>query len=57
MKSKVKSNMEVNFERKIDGQGRVVLPLDMRRSLGLKKGDTVCIDVKDGQIILTSKEK
>ena len=44
--------MDFKFIRKIDDLGRIVIPNDVRKSLGIKKGDKIEIDVTDGYIIL-----
>ena len=49
--------MEVNFERKVDELGRIVLPIEVRRKIQVETGDVLMIDLKDGQITLTPKEK
>ena len=38
--------------RKIDSLGRIVLPLEMRRVLGLETGSALHMELKDGCIIL-----
>lgn len=38
--------------RKIDSIGRIVLPLAMRRALGLETGSALHIECRDGCIIL-----
>lgn len=38
--------------RKVDSLGRIVLPSQLRRTMGLKAGDDVEILVDDGRIIL-----
>lgn len=38
--------------RKIDELGRIVLPVELRRSLGIKERDPLEIYVRDDQIIL-----
>ncbi len=39
-------------ERKIDALGRIVLPSDMRKRLGLAPGDSLCVVFQNGQILL-----
>ncbi len=41
---------------KIDGAGRVVLPADIRRRLGLVAGSTLIVDVVAERIELTPQE-
>ncbi|NLJ74709.1 MAG: AbrB/MazE/SpoVT family DNA-binding domain-containing protein [Firmicutes bacterium] len=38
--------------RKVDDLGRVVLPIELRRSLGIKEKDPLEIYVMDDQIVL-----
>ncbi|MEY3361210.1 MAG: hypothetical protein RL531_929 [Actinomycetota bacterium] len=38
--------------RKVDGLGRVVLPVEVRRSLGIDVGDLVDVAVEDGHVVL-----
>jgi len=42
--------------RKIDSLGRVVLPAEMRRQLGMETGDLVAITVDDGRVVLEKIE-
>jgi transcriptional pleiotropic regulator of transition state genes len=42
--------------RKIDQLGRVVLPVELRRSLGLHEGDLVEVALDDGAVVLTKVE-
>jgi transcriptional pleiotropic regulator of transition state genes len=39
-------------ERKLDALGRIVIPSEMRQTLGLMEGDPVDIEMKNGVIIL-----
>ena len=47
--------MSVVFERKVDELGRIVIPLDLRRLIGLKSGDTINITLGDGKIVIEKK--
>lgn len=38
--------------RKVDEQGRVVLPMDLRSALGIEKKTALEIYIENGQIIL-----
>ena len=38
--------------RTLDELGRIVIPVDVRRSVDLEKGDKIGITVEDGKIIL-----
>ena len=42
--------------RKIDSLGRVVLPAEMRKHLGLETGDLVAIALDDGRITMEKIE-
>jgi transcriptional pleiotropic regulator of transition state genes len=42
--------------RKVDELGRVVLPVEMRRALGINAGDEVDMGVDDGAIVLRKVE-
>ena len=38
---------------KIDEKGRIVIPVEIRDKMGLKKGDNLTLDVKDIRLILS----
>ncbi len=38
--------------RRIDQLGRVVVPAELRRLLGMQEGDTVEISARDGELVL-----
>jgi transcriptional pleiotropic regulator of transition state genes len=42
--------------RKVDQLGRVVLPVELRRTLGLREGDLVEVAVEGSRILLTKVE-
>ena len=42
--------------RKVDELGRIVLPMEFRKSLNIGTGCDVRIDLKDGSIILSPNE-
>lgn len=42
----------LNAVRRVDPLGRLVLPFDVRRTLGIKDGDSLSISIEDGRIIL-----
>ncbi len=42
--------------RSIDDLGRLVLPSDVRKQLGIKRGDYLNIELEDDHIILTKVE-
>lgn len=43
--------------RKVDGLGRVVLPVEVRRSLGIDVGDLVDVAVEDGHVVLRKVQR
>lgn len=43
------------FSTKLSAGGRIVLPAQMRASLGIKEGDELLITVADGEIRITPK--
>jgi transcriptional pleiotropic regulator of transition state genes len=38
--------------RRVDSLGRVVLPADLRRSLGIREGDVLDVSMEDGNLVL-----
>ena len=42
--------------RRVDSLGRVVLPADLRRALGIREGDVLDIAVEDGHLVLSRHE-
>jgi AbrB family looped-hinge helix DNA binding protein len=43
------------FQMKMSEGGRVVIPAEIRRSLGLKEGDTVLFELRDGEAVITTR--
>jgi AbrB family looped-hinge helix DNA binding protein len=43
-------------EVKVETNGRVLLPADVRRKLGVQPGDTLLLDVTDDGILLWTRE-
>ena len=43
--------------KNIDKLGRVVIPSDIRKYLGIKTGDLLTIKLQDNKIILEKEEK
>lgn len=41
------------MERKIDELGRIVIPKDLRKQLGVKNGDPVKLKFADGNIVIS----
>ena len=42
--------------RKVDELGRIVLPIELRRTMGIEEKDALEIFVDDGRIVLTKYE-
>lgn len=47
------ANKKSCFIRKTDDLGRIVIPLDYRRALGVKEGDDMLIQLKNNKVIIT----
>jgi len=37
----------------LNGKGRIVIPGEVREKLGLKRGDTLLLDVRDNEVVLS----
>lgn len=44
----------MSYHAKVSEGGKIVLPAEVRRELGLKPGDTLVIDREDGKLVLKS---
>lgn len=44
------------IEVKLEANGRVLLPADVRRKLGVQPGDTLLLDVSDNGILLWTRD-
>lgn len=44
--------MSTGIVRKIDDLGRVVIPAEFRRTLGIQEGDDLEITLEDGQVVV-----
>ena len=44
------------LQMKMSEVGRVVIPAEIRHSMGLKEGDTVLFDLRDGEVVLTTRK-
>ena len=42
----------INISRKIDELGRIVIPIEVRKELGIKDGESLDISVIDNKIVL-----
>lgn len=45
------------ISRKVDDLGRIVIPSEMRKALGLREGDQLDITVDDDRLILKRREE
>lgn len=43
------------IQMKMSEGGRVVIPAEIRQSLGLKEGDAVLFELRDGEAVITSR--
>jgi AbrB family looped-hinge helix DNA binding protein len=43
------------LQMKMSEGGRVVIPAEIRHSLGLKEGDAVLFELRDGEAVITSR--
>lgn len=43
------------IQMKMSEGGRVVVPAEIRQSLGLKEGDAVLFELRDGEAVITSR--
>ena len=48
--------MEIKIIRKIDNLGRIVIPRDVRKTLGIDYNDNLEIAVENNAIVLRKKE-
>lgn len=44
------------LQMKMSEGGRVVIPAEIRQSLGLKEGDAVFFEQRDGEVFITTKK-
>lgn len=42
------------MRRNLDGQGRLVIPIELKREIGLENGSEVNMELQDSKIILTN---
>ena len=57
MKEKGQNMMKIKIIRQIDKLGRIVIPKDVRKTLGLTSGNDICITVDNNSIIITKDER
>ncbi len=43
------------LQMKMSEGGRVVIPAEIRQSLGLKEGDAVLFELRDGEAVITTR--
>ena len=43
------------IQMKVSDGGRVVIPVEIRQSMGLKEGDTVLWELRGGEAVLTTR--
>ncbi|MCX8086390.1 MAG: AbrB/MazE/SpoVT family DNA-binding domain-containing protein [Rhodocyclaceae bacterium] len=43
------------IQMKMSEGGRVVIPAEIRQALGLKEGDPVLFEMRDGEAVITSR--
>ncbi len=43
------------IQMKMSEGGRVVIPVEIRQSLGLKEGDAVLFELRDGEAVITTR--
>ena len=48
--------MEIRIVRKVDKLGRIVIPMDVRKTLGLSVGDGIEITVENNAVVLRKSE-
>jgi len=49
--------MRLEFSHKIDDLGRILIPAELRNSLGWVKGDTITLNYTNGLVVLSKKER
>lgn len=47
----------MSYEAKVIDGGKIVLPAKLRRSLGIKVGDSVLIDEEGGRAVITTRQQ
>lgn len=48
---------KTGMSRRVDDLGRIVIPAEMRRTFGIKEGNTLDISVDENSIIFTKREE
>ncbi len=49
--------MNIKFIRKLDRLGRIVIPKDVRATMGLRDGDVIVLTVENGALTVRKVEK
>ncbi len=47
----------MTYQAKIYGGGKIAIPADVRRELGIKDGDTVSLDVDGGKLTISTLDQ
>jgi len=48
---------DTGMYRKVDDLGRIVLPAELRKTLGLKEGSALDITLEDGCVVLSPRQE
>lgn len=43
------------ISRKVDGLGRIVIPIELRRNLNIETGDSLDINIENDKVVLTKR--
>jgi AbrB family looped-hinge helix DNA binding protein len=44
------------YSKKLSGNGRVVIPAEIRRALGIQTGDTIVFELLDGEARISTRK-
>lgn len=44
--------MNIKYRKKLDKQGRIVIPMDIRRAISLKPLDELSVEIEDGKLVI-----
>jgi AbrB family looped-hinge helix DNA binding protein len=47
----------MTYHAKVYGGGKMAIPADVRRTLGIKDGDQVTLDIENGQLIVKTQKQ
>jgi len=45
------------METKVSTKGQIVLPVPIRRKLGIRNGDSLDVTIEEGRVVLSPREK